>query len=64
MILGRAYSKDLFFFLEKRSALHYAWMDFWEADLLVFPVFEDDKLADEVGLDSASGGEIAAALAR
>jgi leucyl aminopeptidase len=35
-----------------------------EADLLVFPVFEDDTLADEVGLDSASGGEIAAALAR
>ena len=35
-----------------------------EADLLVFPVFQDDTLADEAGLDAASGGEIAAARAR
>ena len=35
-----------------------------EADLLIFPVFEDDPLADEADLDAASGGEIAAARAR
>ena len=35
-----------------------------EADLLVFPAFEDDALADEADLDAASGGEIAAARAR
>ena len=35
-----------------------------EADLLVFPVFEDDTLADEADLDAASGGEIKAARAR
>jgi len=35
-----------------------------EADLLIFPVFEDDTLADEADLDAASGGEIAAARAR
>ena len=35
-----------------------------ETDLLVFPVFEHDTLTDETDLDAASGGEIAAALAR
>jgi leucyl aminopeptidase len=35
-----------------------------ETDLLVFPVFEHDTLEDETDLDSASGGAIAAALAR
>ena len=35
-----------------------------DADLLVIPVFEDDDLADEAGLDEATGGEIAAARAR
>ena len=35
-----------------------------EADLLIFPVFEDDTLADEADLDAAAGGEIAAARAR
>ncbi len=35
-----------------------------EADLLIFPVFEDDALADEADLDAAAGGEIAAARAR
>jgi leucyl aminopeptidase len=35
-----------------------------EADLLIFPVFEDDTLADEADLDGASGGEVAAARAR
>jgi len=35
-----------------------------EADLLIFPVFDDDALADEPGLDAASGGEIVAAQAR
>ena len=35
-----------------------------EADLLVFPVFEDDTLADEADLNAASGGEVAAARAR
>ena len=35
-----------------------------EADLLVLPVFEDDSLTDEADLDRASGGELAAALAR
>ena len=35
-----------------------------EADLLIFPVFEDDALADEPGLDAASGGEVDAARAR
>ena len=34
------------------------------ADLLVIPLFEDDDLADEPGLDQASGGEIASARAR
>ncbi len=35
-----------------------------EADALILPVFEDDTLKDETDLDTASGGEIAAALAR
>src|SRR5688572_10812117 len=35
-----------------------------DADLLVLPVFEADDLADEPGLDAATGGEIAAARAR
>src|SRR5688572_15670049 len=35
-----------------------------ETDLLIFPVFEHDTLKDEPDLDTASGGEIAAALAR
>jgi leucyl aminopeptidase len=35
-----------------------------EADVLILPVFEDDTLDEETDLDSASGGEIAAALAR
>jgi leucyl aminopeptidase len=35
-----------------------------EADVLILPVFENDALNDETDLDSASGGEIAAALAR
>ncbi len=35
-----------------------------EADLLVIPVFEDDDLGDEAGLDPASGGEIARARER
>src|SRR5687768_9602859 len=35
-----------------------------DADLLVLPVFEDDDLADEAGLDEATGGEVAAARAR
>ncbi len=35
-----------------------------DADLLVIPVFEDDDLADEPGLDAATGGEIARARAR
>jgi leucyl aminopeptidase len=35
-----------------------------ETDLLILPVFEGDALTDETGLDSASGGELAAALAR
>ena len=35
-----------------------------EADLLILPIFEDDALADEPGLDAASGGEIGAARAR
>src|SRR5919106_5685400 len=35
-----------------------------EVDLLVVPVFEDDDLADEPGLDAASGGEIARARSR
>jgi leucyl aminopeptidase len=34
------------------------------ADLLVIPVFSDDDLADEAGLDQASGGEITRARAR
>ena len=34
------------------------------ADLLVIPVFEDDDLVDEDGLDEAAGGEIARARAR
>src|SRR5688572_818193 len=35
-----------------------------DTDLLVIPVFEDDDLADEAGLDEATGGDIAAARAR
>src|SRR5687767_12262950 len=35
-----------------------------EADLLVIPVFDDDDLADEKGLDEASGGEIGRARGR
>jgi leucyl aminopeptidase len=35
-----------------------------EADLLILPVFEDDPVTDEPDLDSASGGELSAALAR
>ena len=35
-----------------------------EADLLILPVFEDDPVKDEPDLDSASGGELSAALAR
>ena len=35
-----------------------------EADLLIVPVFEDDVLADEPGLDAASGGEVGAAQTR
>jgi leucyl aminopeptidase len=35
-----------------------------EADLLILPVFKDDTLTDEPRLDEASGGALAAALAR
>ena len=35
-----------------------------QTDLLVIPVFEDDDLADEPDLDSASGGDIAQARGR
>ena len=35
-----------------------------DADLLVVPVFESDDLADEPGLDAATGGEIGRARAR
>ena len=35
-----------------------------ETELLVIPVFEDDTLEDEAGLDAASGGQVAAARAR
>lgn len=35
-----------------------------DTDLLIIPVFEDDDLADEPGLDDASGGEIGLARAR
>ena len=35
-----------------------------EVDLLIFPVFEDDTLADEADLDGASGGEVGRARAR
>jgi len=35
-----------------------------ETDLLVMPLFEDDALADEADLDTASGGEVSAARAR
>ncbi len=35
-----------------------------EADLLIVPVFENDDLADETGLDDATGGEFGRALAR
>jgi leucyl aminopeptidase len=35
-----------------------------EADLLILPVFEGDALADETDLDTASGGELTAALER
>src|SRR5687768_382960 len=34
------------------------------ADLLVLPVFEDDDLADEAGVDEATGGDVSAARAR
>ena len=34
------------------------------ADLLIIPVFEDDDLADEAGLDRAAGGEYTAARRR
>jgi leucyl aminopeptidase len=34
------------------------------SDLLVIPVFEDDALADEPGLDAASGGEVGRARER
>src|SRR5581483_7424179 len=35
-----------------------------ETDLLVVPIFEDDDLADEAGLDEAADGDIAQARAR
>ena len=35
-----------------------------ETDLVVIPVFEEDDLADEPGLDAASGGEVGRARAR
>ncbi|MEQ1574827.1 MAG: leucyl aminopeptidase [Vicinamibacterales bacterium] len=35
-----------------------------DAELLVIPVFENDDLADEAGLDDATGGEFGRALAR
>ena len=35
-----------------------------DADLLVIPVFEDDDLADQAGLDEASGGDIRGARQR
>ena len=35
-----------------------------DADLLVIPVFEDDDLVDEAGLDEASAGDIGAARGR
>jgi leucyl aminopeptidase len=35
-----------------------------DADLLIVPVFEDDELADEAGIQEASGGAIAQARAR
>jgi leucyl aminopeptidase len=35
-----------------------------DADLLVIPVFEDDDLRDEAGLEQAAGGEVARARAR
>jgi leucyl aminopeptidase len=35
-----------------------------DADLLVIPVFQDDDLADEPGLDRAAGGEVTRARAR
>jgi leucyl aminopeptidase len=35
-----------------------------DVDLLVLPVFEDDDLADEPGLDAATGGEISRARER
>jgi leucyl aminopeptidase len=35
-----------------------------EVDLLVVPVFEDDDLADQPGLDAASGGDIGRSRAR
>jgi leucyl aminopeptidase len=35
-----------------------------DADLLVIPVFEDDDLRDESGLDAASGGEVQRGRAR
>src|SRR5688572_19661557 len=35
-----------------------------DADLLIVPIFEDDDLSDEAGLDQASGGAIAQARTR
>src|SRR5687767_3756338 len=35
-----------------------------ETELLILPVFEDDSLSEETDLDTASGGELAAALKR
>jgi leucyl aminopeptidase len=35
-----------------------------EADLVIIPVFEDDDLADEPGLDGAAGGEVSRARTR
>ena len=35
-----------------------------QTELLIIPIFEDDTLQDEAELDSASGGEVAAARAR
>ena len=35
-----------------------------ETDLLILPVFEDDTLADEADMDSASGGEVTSARGR
>jgi hypothetical protein len=35
-----------------------------ETELLILPVFEDDSLSEETDLDTASGGELSAALKR